>query len=929
MSQGNPNKVNAIVDEIVKNNNLFKLKSPIEQDKEKDSIAKSINSALSVLNEVGKELVLQELSVDPDEKFKGFIDSVGNVDISGLTQMTTTIVKAKIEEAEREGIDLRQGQTVFKENNKTVLMESVLTLAVIDTMVTNFKNLPYEQQKDLFNNWNLLTTSQKSIILETQANLLMDQALNESDPVKKETLEKASQNADFYSKKMKEAETYTEEQAKEANENYLFGNPDAKKTYEQCKTNNFSEKDIYKIFISHDAKIMGDATSDYFAGEMSEQEYRRLTNQQNQRIAISTFLESEEILNHFGLSKGDAKKIAQSNPKQVLKLYDMYTFFTNSYKFQNVEINLETLRDMTVEEQYELYQKYQGTNIKEASDNFESIRTISLEIEQLPSALAKANFSQEEISEALKIYVDFIKEIDDEVIDDFKTKDEKELISFVKDYFSEYKEQMTPKSFEVLENLANNTFGGQIQQILTDSQILQKTFLPALSAEIEKIEHQPIEDKQTDKYYHSQNETLKVDGNVEKIAQEVQARGGSVEEITKALADTVIKHESKPVTQTQSEMYSFIDAEYLKQDSIEGLIPRNGENSQSLQDDKKAIFYSQGKEGAIVTYFEFLKQYEILKGSAGDKVLEQYASYKNGTIELSDEQVQLLQGQLKQITQMRKTKDFDEFMGDKLYLKLNGIDMEQDRQAAEEWRASHPGTKMHYNYANSWTNNAISPDRIDVVSLQSKDGKDVRTSQKDLIKYFLSQTSIDKIEELGVNDTTLENIRKYYQEHSAEIAQMGEEYSVVTQNIQEFEQSRENSDFEKQAIEQEKDEETSQNMAMVEQDNSFIGKIKRVFANMRDMKNKDNSKGFFARLGASIQTVFGNKKEEFCTEQDEISTYTKTEDKIQPRTNPKQIDYLNQHFEVNTQEAIRKTEESKKSKEFLSTEDKTADKEEK
>ncbi len=929
MSQGNPNKVNAIVDEIVKNNNLFKLKSPIEQDKEKDSIAKSINSALSVLNEVGKELVLQELSVDPDEKFKGFIDSVGNVDISGLTQMTTTIVKAKIEEAEREGIDLRQGQTVFKENNKTVLMESVLTLAVIDTMVTNFKNLPYEQQKDLFNNWNLLTTSQKSIILETQANLLMDQALNESDPVKKETLEKASQNADFYSKKMKEAETYTEEQAKEANENYLFGNPDAKKTYEQCKTNNFSEKDIYKIFISHDAKIMGDATSDYFAGEMSEQEYRRLTNQQNQRIAISTFLESEEILNHFGLSKGDAKKIAQSNPKQVLKLYDMYTFFTNSYKFQNVEINLETLRDMTVEEQYELYQKYQGTNIKEASDNFESIRTISLEIEQLPSALAKANFSQEEISEALKIYVDFIKEIDDEVIDDFKTKDEKELISFVKDYFSEYKEQMTPKSFEVLENLANNTFGGQIQQILTDSQILQKTFLPALSAEIEKIEHQPIEDKQTDKYYHSQNETLKVDGNVEKIAQEVQARGGSVEEITKALADTVIKHESKPVTQTQSEMYSFIDAEYLKQDSIEGLIPRNGENSQSLQDDKNAIFYSQGKEGAIVTYFEFLKQYEILKGSAGDKVLEQYASYKNGTIELSDEQVQLLQGQLKQITQMRKTKDFDEFMGDKLYLKLNGIDMEQDRQAAEEWRASHPGTRMHYNYANSWTNNAISPDRIDVVSLQSKDGKDVRTSQKDLIKYFLSQTSIDKIEELGVNDTTLENIRKYYQEHSAEIAQMGEEYSVVTQNIQEFEQSRENSDFEKQAIEQEKDEETSQNMAMVEQDNSFIGKIKRVFANMRDMKNKDNSKGFFARLGASIQTVFGNKKEEFCTEQDEISTYTKTEDKIQPRTNPKQIDYLNQHFEVNTQEAIRKTEESKKSKEFLSTEDKTADKEEK
>lgn len=58
-------------------------------------------------------------------------------------------------------------------------------------------------------------------------------------------------------------------------------------------------------------------------------------------------------------------------------------------------------------------------------------------------------------------------------------------------------------------------------------------------------------------------------------------------------------------------------------------------------------------------------------------------------------------------------------------------------------------------------------------------------------------------------------------------------------------------------------EETSQNIAIVKQDNSFIGKIKRVFANMKDMKNKDTSKGFFARLGASIQTVFGKKNEYF------------------------------------------------------------------
>lgn len=161
MAGGNPNKVNAIVDEIVENNNIFKLKSPIEQDKEKDSIAKSINSALSVLNEVGKELVLQELSVDPDEKFKGFIDSVGNIDISGLTQMTATIVKEKIIEAEKEGIDLRQGQPVFKDNTKALLVGGVLTVAVINEMINNYDNLTLEQKNVISNNLHLLSHEER------------------------------------------------------------------------------------------------------------------------------------------------------------------------------------------------------------------------------------------------------------------------------------------------------------------------------------------------------------------------------------------------------------------------------------------------------------------------------------------------------------------------------------------------------------------------------------------------------------------------------------------------------------------------------------------------------------------------------------------------------------------------------------------------
>lgn len=898
MAGGNPNKVNAIVDEIVKNNNLFKLKSPIEQDKEKDSIAKSINSALSVLNEVGKELVLQELSVDPDEKFKGFIDSVGNVDISGLSQMTATIVKEKIIEAEKEGIDLRQGQPLFKDNTKSLLVEGVFTVAVIDTMIRDYDKLSANDKDSLAKNWNNMSPKQKreystalGSALEKKSKSIKDKKIKEqiSDVAKK--VKQMPENEEQYSR---ELDNMSDVQLQEYIES-IYG-----KDSPICKLTSEKQREKAKNDFRETNKSVIIGVQEYESSPNIE-DTKKLDNSQidsncNQYRLLG-------ISNEIPISMKDFKK------KTIVEQNIILRYVKEKL---NTSISLENF----LKQEKVKVVEHENENLDEK---------ISQENEQLFDKLKEEGFSQEEIKESLIQYKTLMEQLPEKYISKLENASPEDVPNMLNIILTK-KGNIKPEISEILSKV---NYDGQLLTILRDES-KRKEFIEQLDQVIElKKEQQPIQDEHTDEYYRSQNETLKVDGDVEKIAQEVQARGGSVEEITKALADTVIKHESKPVTQTQSEMYSFIDAEYLKQDSIEGLIPRNGENSQSSQDDKKAIFYSQGKEGAIVMYFEFLKQYERLKGSDGDKALEQYASYKNGTIELSDEQVQLLQGQLKQITQMRETKDFNEFMGDKLYLKLNGIDAEQDRQAAEEWRASHPGTRMHYNYANSWTNNAISPDRIDVVSLQSKDGKDVRTSQKDLIKYFLSQTSIDKIEELGVNDTTLENIRKYYQEHSAEIAQMGEEYSVVTQNIQEFEQSRENSDFEKQVIEQEKNEETSQNMAMVEQDNSFIGKIKRVFANMKDMKNKDNSKGFFARLGASIQTVFGNKKEEFYTEQDEISTYAKTEDKIQPRTNPKQIDYLNQHFEVNTQEAIRKTEESKKSKEFLSTEDKTADKEEK
>ena len=906
MSQGNPDKVNAIVDEIVKNNNLFKLKSPIEQDKEKDSIAKSINSAISVLNEVGKELVLQELSVDPDEKFKGFIDSVGNVDIFGLTQMTATIVKAKIEEAEREGINLRQGSPAFKDTNKTLLVGGVLTVAVIDTMIREYDNL---SEKDKFN---LLDFYQDMSVEQRQKfNINFDKEQDDMfSKLSPEKQEKSKKIKKIILNKRKLRDIALELEMLIDKKTLTDDDKKRIKDIADILNNNgydkLDKKSLIRIqnALNKDNKALELETKIRNGYELEEEEHHFLERYKEQNPKFEE--EFDELY-----SDNPSKKInSREKHQEIIEKSDIFKYFNDEFELvtlRNMESFIPTRFDAEI-----------GIINLPNNDTYLKIDIFN-QIEQLPSALVKASFSQEDILEAMKQYRDYISnysEISEVVADNIKKLDSDDIVLNIQDDFNSLNGdgQINSNVHKILNILAQVNYGSSMQQILTNLEVREQ-FL----AQFDKVIEQGINLEQD----------VKLDGELAQIfsqyfkdnAEEMDI--SAIEEQKEQVTDEQVKQEDP------KEMYSFIDSEYLKQDSIEGLIPRNGENSQSLQDDKKAIFYSHGKEGAIVMYFEFLKQYERLRGSAGDKALEQYANYKNGTIELSDEQVQLLQGQLKQITQMRETKDFDEFMGDKLYLKLNGIDIEQDRQAAEEWRASHPGTRMDYNYANSWTNSAISPDRIDVVSLQSKDGKDVRTSQKDLIKYFLSQTSIDKIEELGVNDTTLENIRKYYQEHSAEIAQMGEEYSVVTQNIQEFEQSRESKEAEKQSETRETEitapeiEKHEENLP-AKQDNSFLGKIKRVFANMKDMKNKDNSKGFFARLGASIQTVFGNKKDEFDEKQDENITLNSTQRKEQTREDSKQTNYLTQHFDVNEKQAVqdlKKKQDSKDKDSQLSQDD--------
>lgn len=747
MGQGNLNKVDAIVDEIVKNNSIFKLKSLIEQEREKYSMSRSINNALSDLNEIGKELVLQDLSVDPDEKFKGFIDNAGNIDISGITKFTATIVKEKIEEAEREGIYLRKDAPNVLRNKESVA-EAILTVAVIDTMIKNYDNLSNSDIQTLIENYSNMPPEYQDAFNKAQADSLRKMAEKAGDSDVKDALSRQAQNTENMRTNNDKAR---DEFAK---------NPDIPFFIESL-SNTVSLINKLKKINSTDGILR------------LEEELNRLFNTYD-TDQLSIFLSSkssEELIRIFNELRNineNATHQATEYQKYVRKLYEEGMISKTQYEDEvltisdaSIQASIDPEKIRNKSQNVEKQNAYAQQKIKEDIEPQEIKNPIEQEIQQLPVALE--NYSEEEIKEALEMYIQMIESIPMEEYTEMTSS--KDVI----EYFKAGMEVPQNKADEILEILAQNDFGGNLYQILTNPEILNKTFLPGIKVIIERLDQKQL-----------------TDANIQQ----------GIENITLKEEEIIVATEQERVTQESQEVeqedYSFINAKYLEQDSIEGLIPRNGGNSKAIQDDKTAIFYSQGKEGAIVMYFEFLRQYENLRGERGDKALQKYEAYQNGSLQLNEKEIVQLEAQIEQIKDIRNAQTFDDFMGDKLYLKIDGLDRQEDKKKADEWRAANKGTKMNYNYANSWTEDAIPPDKIDVVTLQRNDSTDTKVSQKDIIKYFMSQTSVEKIAELGINDTTLGLIQDYYEEHSLEISELGTEYSLVNQDIKEFVQSREN-----------------------------------------------------------------------------------------------------------------------------------------
>lgn len=598
------------------------------------SVIESIKSITKKYNEQGQDLILESLEKQAELAPSELLKSTGEISETVLTEAISYAVNT----ASNKGIDIIAPQQSNNEKNTiNRVAEGVLTLVAIDIMVNNFDNLTTEQRGLLRENYEHLTSEQRSKYDKGMLDKIKNSKLD--DKTKKDLTDFFE--GDFHS-----------------SINTILNILQKNHGIENFNLSKISQSEILKIIENLDIpKELKDKLKKYDFGKLlsidkSEQKLADWYLQRESAIKSGNLEEVKRLDELIGQYKSSpehqsylkSKETSEKNEEQIEEA-------TERNSSQNDELLKTTAQDASQIADSEASDK--------SAEDIDIPQTISQEIEQLPVILGKANFSQEEIKEALKMYTTMIKSIP---ITIYENKTSAQIIKIFQDCFDEPPESNADK---ILVNiLSQNDFNGNLQQILTNPE-MRENFLQQLEQLTQPTqEQQPIQDEHTTEYYSSQNETLQVDETAEKIAREVQARGGSSYDITKALVREVEEHAT-------------------------------GQTQQAIQE-------------------------------------------------------------------------------------------EQPKVAKAE------------------------------------------------------QTAPPISESPAVPE-----------EHIQESVPLPEQ-------------------------------ESHQNTALVKPDNSFIGKVRRVFANMKDMKNKDNSKGFFSRLGASFKTVFGNK-EEYFEGQDDIAGVATTEITTEPK----------------------------------------------
>ena len=246
--------------------------------------------------------------------------------------------------------------------------------------------------------------------------------------------------------------------------------------------------------------------------------------------------------------------------------------------------------------------------------------------------------------------------------------------------------------------------------------------------------------------------------------------------------------------------YHFTKYEYLKQISEMGLVPQIGERSNSVDDERKAIFLSKGIMSTILMYFSLGWFYDLSTGENGKAQLSRLADvikrcdeqllkrqnkkgffWEKSIKELESNRSLALQSQ-KQIENMQTYKSFEEYWGSGVYLSVSDV-------PDVKWDA----TDFH----NCWVERTIPPEKLTVLLLKNKDTGDVVDEKTTVIHYLMANTDpmsvyVEYTKTLGANDdkyTRNDNIKYfdgYYQKHDEEFKTLKNDYELLEIPLKEY-----------------------------------------------------------------------------------------------------------------------------------------------
>lgn len=232
--------------------------------------------------------------------------------------------------------------------------------------------------------------------------------------------------------------------------------------------------------------------------------------------------------------------------------------------------------------------------------------------------------------------------------------------------------------------------------------------------------------------------------------------------------------------------YHMTENKYLEFISDVGLIPQQGIRSNLIGDSKKAIFYSQGCEGVIAMFFMMIERFIEYRGFAGDVHIDTYNTFlemanekqKRG-IEVSKTLSDAINREreiIEVINSVRTATDWHEFLGEGVCLKIAKINEES---------IGFP----EFTFYNSWTTSKIPPEDIFVIALENSETGEVLTSKFDVINYFISNISLDKMRMVLYDTDSKESKRekhllwqimsKYYNDNRKHFENYFEKFDVI------------------------------------------------------------------------------------------------------------------------------------------------------